>query len=792
MIKTVYVLHHSHTDIGYTHAQSQITRWHGDYIQQAMDIAESRDDFRWTCETFYPVEEFWRRADVDTREHFKALCRKKRIGLTSGYFHLTELPDTPLLASLARRSRVFADEQKLPLRVAMMADVNGCLLAHARCLADTGTDLLLTCVHPHHGYPPLHRRQQLFRWDLGDGRSLAVCHLDHYHIGNSLGLAPGGKGNYVTRFQDEPERLDDDVLDRRLPVYLAELEEGGWPHDFAILTVSGLNTDNAPPSAAVADRIARWNLAHGDSVRLEMVSPEELAEIVDKIEEMPVYQGDWPDWWADGVAGDPEAVALFRYAQRERARLVAMADHLPDADSRPDLSKLDTALGLFAEHTFGHSASVSHPWNLLAQQLGLNNCRSAAEAADAADLLFDETGRRFGGGAMAYDRPPVLRCMQPFGTTVRDLVELEIEEADALRHGLENGRIRVVRRDNGEVLPHQPADSMRGLKALVDLTLTAGESVDLRLEACPPAKPRQSAIVVPGGSYDIEGDAPAVKPSSVRTDTVEIDWSETDGIVAWRDAATGRSLLSPEAKDAPFTLVASRHITPADGESQCSARENLGRNRNAADCRWERSHSLRLRAFTAGVHRDDYEFDCSLEGCEFLRLRLSPWQQQRRVDVEILMHKTGSWDTENLYLALPFSAGEKSEFWVDRGLHVRPWIDQLPGTLADFMGIQDGLAWSAPGYGVAVAQKDSHLIQLGPLEYGARQLSDSPGLAGKLPQPYVWLMSNYWETNFSAELGGFYSFRFSVCWGEELSTPDASLTACRMANSGIRAIRLAE
>lgn len=37
----VYVIHHSHTDIGYTERQEKLMRYHYDFICQAIDILDS-------------------------------------------------------------------------------------------------------------------------------------------------------------------------------------------------------------------------------------------------------------------------------------------------------------------------------------------------------------------------------------------------------------------------------------------------------------------------------------------------------------------------------------------------------------------------------------------------------------------------------------------------------------------------------------------------------------------------------------------------------------------------------
>ena len=38
---TIYVIHHSHTDIGYTERQERIEQYHVDFIRQALDITEA-------------------------------------------------------------------------------------------------------------------------------------------------------------------------------------------------------------------------------------------------------------------------------------------------------------------------------------------------------------------------------------------------------------------------------------------------------------------------------------------------------------------------------------------------------------------------------------------------------------------------------------------------------------------------------------------------------------------------------------------------------------------------------
>ena len=98
-----------------------------------------------------------------------------------------------------------------------------------------------------------------------------------------------------------------DQLHTNLDKYLTECETEGYPYDFIVTAVSGVFSDNAPPSAEIMETIRAYNEKYGQEVRVEMVSLQELyAAIAPKLTDAPVYRGDWTDWWAirlcDGAA----------------------------------------------------------------------------------------------------------------------------------------------------------------------------------------------------------------------------------------------------------------------------------------------------------------------------------------------------------------------------------------------------------------------------------------------------------------------------------------------------------
>ena len=55
-IKRIYLISHTHTDIGYTDHQDTVFRQHLDFIDQAIELGEATADYpqearyKWTCE----------------------------------------------------------------------------------------------------------------------------------------------------------------------------------------------------------------------------------------------------------------------------------------------------------------------------------------------------------------------------------------------------------------------------------------------------------------------------------------------------------------------------------------------------------------------------------------------------------------------------------------------------------------------------------------------------------------------------------------------------------------------
>ena len=112
-IKTVYVIHHSHTDIGYTDLQERVIAIQVNYIKTVLDMMRKPeyDDFRWNCETLYCVEEFWHYASEEDRADFAKFVKEGKIGISANYLNFNDLVDTKIYSE-----RLAEWEHHLPIR----------------------------------------------------------------------------------------------------------------------------------------------------------------------------------------------------------------------------------------------------------------------------------------------------------------------------------------------------------------------------------------------------------------------------------------------------------------------------------------------------------------------------------------------------------------------------------------------------------------------------------------------------------------------------------------------------
>ena len=215
-------------------------------------------------------------------------------------------------------------------RVCKAADINGVSMGYRDAMIDNGVEFLFMNVHCHHGMYLLYQNQTAFFRENAEGKRLLIWNGEHYNLGNVLGIQPNSVVTWMIKDRmGEKADLSKDAADQlwdNVNNYLDECESRSYPYDFIITAVSGVFSDNAPPSEEILHTLQVYNKRYGEKVRIEMVSLQELyAAVAPNLASAPVYRGDFTDRWADGVGSTPYAIKHYKEADR-RYQLCARLD----------------------------------------------------------------------------------------------------------------------------------------------------------------------------------------------------------------------------------------------------------------------------------------------------------------------------------------------------------------------------------------------------------------------------------------------------------------------------------
>ncbi|MCK5129201.1 MAG: hypothetical protein KAQ68_05090 [Clostridiales bacterium] len=787
----ILVVHHSHTDIGYTHRQELIELYHIGFIRQAVDISQrilsgenDLEGFRWTCETFWAVEKFLDQATPEEKEMFELAVKKGHIEITGNYLNQNDIIDYGVLANVTKRSVEYAKQIGCPIDCAMTADINGYSWGYSQMLHDLGIRNFVSCLHIHHGMFVGEAKQRPFYWETPKGDKLLVWMGEHYTLANELGIVPGAFFSYTIHDKYNRHNTTFNTKDRykisyeRITDYLENLEHEDYPYDFVPAMASGLVTDNAPPNAKIMENIHRWNKEYGGQVTIKMVSLSEFFEKLNKEEApIPTYKGDWPDWWADGMGSSPLPVKMFREAQRIHnvVKLIDADQKLSDPET---VKKAEDMMMVYAEHTWGYSASMGQPWTRMVHNSDFRNIGYANNAHELVYRNYDRVLQKKGMITLAPIQSIIYKIENPYDSQLDDVVRLYINSTIADLYM--SGYILRDAHTHKEYI-NQIDHVARGIEVCVPMKLKPKECVTLEfiqtadMKESKKTKIRHNSNMVGAGDIatGYEKDKFLVSESSIESNTVQIKWSEK-GIYSWIDKTTSTQLIREDNLYNAFTPI--YEVTNAinnDPTSQSRTRSRMRRNRKGLTVQRSAGVLVGVKNSNVGNVFAQIELEYQVTGTHFYNVVLTVHHHSPKVDVAVRINKTNQWSPENLYIALPFSIKD-GELWAEKsGSMFRPRIDQIHNSNMDYYSLKEGLGVIKNGYGIAIATPDTPLVQLGSLEHKPVKLHDENNHSINNDHIYSWVMNNFWETNFKATLGEIYEFEYHIDCGAHVDSAES-------------------
>lgn len=781
----VYLLHSSHTDVGYTDTQEKMKAHHIAFIREVLEIIKEDPAFKWNCESYWCVEQFLKDASKEEEAGFVKAVRDGNIGLSASYLNLTDLVPGFVHDSVMERCVTERKRLGIEAKSAMTADINGYSWGFADVLAKHGVENLMSCIHTHHGYHPLFKKQTPFYWESPQGRRILVWNGEHYNLGNELGITQASSFEYTVKDGLTFSQLTEwEKAVMRIQAYADTIRQQGYPYSFVPVSLSGCMTDNSPPSVLISEFIRRYN-AENHEIELRMATLDEFfAKLRQQDQEsIPVYKGDWTDWWADGVGSTPADVIQYRQA----VRYCHMAEKLdPKHELAPDTlyEAAHHNLMFYGEHTWGYSSSVSEPYHPQVNNLDQWKKLYALKACEAAYQIQERVRAAYGETAVSLRKELKFRAVNPHKIPVEDMMTIDLEHFYGHEH------FKVIEEGSGEETPFQISSYSRGPKMCIQVKLEPGEVKTYRMaetEKPPLPSPGLCAMTGIEGVNDLNWrreidreHGAFISMNGLENPFFRIAWEHGRGIVSIFDKAHQEELVGGKYECSAFTPVYERTPRRTD-EDYLSVRRNMGRNRKAFRTLRSVGELKDVRILEDGELYARVELTYRMDGAEECALILTAYKWMPKLDVDFRLHKTSVWEPENVYLSLPFA---DNEVYLDKaGAVMRPRIDQLPGTCVDFYAVSNGLAFSRKAGTVLLITQDAPLVAIGSLKAHPIRLMGEEGISNT-DEVYSWVMNNFWETNFKVSLGGFYQFHYELFAADPLQPEDAFLMAEAM-NEGV-------
>jgi len=737
----IFLVQHTHSDIGYTRPQTEILSEHLRYIDHALDYCDQTDhlpdasQFRWTCETSWSVREYLRSRPSVQVDRLVKRIREGRIEATGMFLNFSEIIDEPALAAQTKTLRMLKNSG-IDVTTAMQNDVNGI----AWCLVDyfqhTDVKYLTMGVHAHRARLPF-SKPTAFWWQSPAGNRLLAYRSEHYMHGNTLSLLGG----------------EQDVFRANLSRYLIGLEEKEYPYDKISLQFSGYITDNSPPSVKVCDIIKEWNEKY-EWPKLRSALAKDFMVFLDEYhaEDIPTQEVAWPDWWTDGVGSAANETKVVRNAHVEVASseaILSMATLLGEdfpVDIQRDIEAVYDNLLFYDEHTHGAAESVRQP---LAQnsvnQWGMKSAY-AWEAAKKSSLLQEK--------ALAFLEPALnesdLSTIAIFNTLNwkrSGMVYLFIE------YGIiPEGEPFTITGPDSEEIPWQVYERRM-----------EGAYYGLWVEDVPAMGYKTIQVNV--------GQKSTLQSSS------ELSGFENEFYAVTLDPEKGVIMgifdkeLNRELVDAHDSLSLGHFIyEELDNRHEMERLTNTNRDTVYKPLGMRRTELSNIRVTkqeNGSVYKSiylqgDMPVCAGRRGVE-IEVRLYHWQ--KKVEMHSKMTKLPVYTPEAVYVAFPFKLdGGKLAFEAQGGV-VYPGVNQLAGSSADWNTIQNFAAVKGEDAQIVFVSKDIPLVQFGDINTGRYYYQLKP----KTNHIYSWVLNNYWVTNFKASQQGELRWSYSITSAKDRS-----------------------
>ncbi len=718
---TVFIVPHTHLDIGYTDLQERVWTALATNLDDVIELSHKTADwpegsrFHWTIEGTALFENFARRFGQDRVDALVDLIRAGRVELTAVCANLlTELCGPESLLRAAYAGRRLSERYGIRIDTAMINDVPGYTWALPQIWSQLGVRYANLRANGIRGKFVWHRPGAVprpFRWRSPDGSQVVCWYTDSYREANFLRQG----------FPEEPGAADIPALQRmlyqNLTGHLRRAGQTGYDRDVIQLRMGG---DNLTAVESVCRWVRYWN-ERWTYPRLRIATSRQFFHALENDSRpIPVFSGDVPDWWADGAASSARQTGDARITHDQAVALEALSS-LPDGPARePEsdtFSDIHAHLLLYAEHTWGASGGwYSKDPSNVEQQWAVK--RGYVEHAG---IQTADARQRWTQAVAGWARPATNSVI--------------------VWNTLSWPRSGPVELNNAEL----PSEFV--------LRDASGQSVPI--QKCGEANWCFVARDVPPLGYALyEIQENAAGDFQRREPVYEIEFDARRGVVRQiRHRPTGRRLTEASPR-----FAFNQYVCESGGKREKIMPSQLDKPRSPADKTVSVCEPAQLTAHIQGPVFDRIVTRTSAPNAPVIEQSYTTYAELDRVHITNRVEKIATQDAEGIYFAFPFNVPSPQCRLEIPFASMRPGADQLRYSAADFYSVYHWVEfWNKTG-GVLWASIEAPVVVFGDL--WPECWHDQTRIDNPLLLSYV--MTNYWHTNYRRQQGGELTFRYAI------------------------------
>jgi alpha-mannosidase len=719
----IFILPHSHHDLGYTDLQSNVEEKQMANISKGIELARNTAQyppgarFVWNLEVLWGADQFMRTKTAQEREELIGAVKKGWIGLNGMYANeLTGLCRPEELLQLFRYGTELGNQCGIPVNSAMISDVPGYTWGTVTAMAQAGIRYFSAAPNffDRIGTFMVAWQDKPFWWvsPSGNERVLFWVPWTGYAMSHIM-------------------KLDNEWVNK----YQARLDEVGFPYQISYIRWSG-HGDNAVPDPDICEFVKKWNEEY-EWPRFTISTTSDAFAAFEKQygRQIPEFKGDLTPYWEDGAGSSALETRMSRGAAERLVQAATLSAMLaPQAYKGADFNAAWKNILLYSEHTWGAWNSVSDSENPFVTQQWQVKRQFAVDAENESNRLLNGVLDAYAGERDSSTVDIHNSCSWPR----TDVITISKERSLGKDH---------VKNEHGTSIPSQRLST--GELAFLAENVPPLGSASFHLSAAAPYIPAKRVTMANGV---LDNGVVRAKVDSNNGNIVELmSGRSTRNLVDTSRNEAVNQYLYLEGKDTskvstngpvriaiedPGPLVATLRI-----ESSAPGCVDLVRR-------------VRLKASADWIEISNI--------VDKKRAPLNPHPGVGGPGGDFAQHES----KESVQLAFPFAI-KNGQIHIDVPLAVmRPEIDQLPGSCKNWLPVGRWIDVANAEYGVTCAILDAPLVEIGSLSATMLGSQTHPEIWRKQIEPtrkfYSWVMNNHWGTNYRAYQDGPVEFRYAL------------------------------